>query len=89
MPKSFCLCFRKVLWLVHFYVIKPFFFSSKGENGQTNIVFFACENQVNNLLFSIAELHVREYFYVLTERIISQKILYSQYVVFQSFVREF
>ena len=49
---------------------------------QTNIVFFASENQVDNF---IAELHIREsllFFYWENNQL---KILYGQYIGFQSF----
>ena len=53
---------------------------------QTNIVFFASENQVDNF---IAELYIREPSLCFDRENNQLKILYGQYIGFQSFFGEF
>lgn len=53
---------------------------------QTNIVFFASENQVDNF---IAELHIRESLLFFDRENNQLKILCGQYIGFQSFFGEF
>ena len=57
---------------------------------QTNIVFFACENQVDNLPLSFLLLSYIEEndYYVLTARIISQKFTTVNKLSFNRFFRE-
>ena len=54
---------------------------------QTNIVLFACENQVDNLrlVLLIAESHIREWLLCFDSVDSQSKILYSQYIGSQSF----
>ena len=59
-------------------------------NVKKNAVIFACENKTDNLTqFLVFELQIKELFYILTVRIISQNVSTVNTLSFSCFIENF